>query len=477
MVPEPAVADKFAWSLWVALMTDNENPPPLDCLGSDNVLRLLEPLRRSAAGQVIYRQVAHVVRETERTQNLVCRGYAAVLHTLLNALRRQLPRDSLLYLELKLVQQRLQPPITLAELAVLRDYIRNVATLMQQVTEPDAALLREALAPLLDGHAGSEPLVSPGPLPAAASRGAAPEPSPEGEGELTASAELRLSSLYRQRLDKQRQEFEELQANLAHKVAETIQQQEKFGLMLEVALENLKQADDARGLDAARHHAIQEIEQMLAGQNQLVRMLNDTRAFLQLVRNNSERLSSELDQVRVLSLTDELTGLPNRRAFLRRLEDEIGRAQRYESPLTIAILDLDNFKQINDTHGHAIGDEMLKTYARDVLSIFRHHDMVARYGGEEFAVLLPNTTCDGTLRALDKVRRRAEETRLIHGMAALPAPTFSAGVAVYEPGENIDSLINRADGLLYLAKQEGRNCVKVDPGNCQDQAVERPGQT
>ena len=458
-------------------MTDNKNPPALDSLGSDNVLRLLEPLRTSAAGQVIYRQVAHVLRETERTQNLISRGYAAVLHTLLNALRRQLPRDSLLYLELKLVQQRLQPPISLAELAVLRDYIRNVTRVMQQVTEPDAALLREALAPLLDGYATSEPLVSSGPLPATAPARGGPPPAPEPEGELTASAEMRLSSLYRQRLDKQRQEFEELQTNLAHKVAETIQQQEKFGLMLEVALENLKHADDAHGLEAARQHAIHEIEKMLAGQGLLVRMLNDTQAFLQLVRNNSERLSSELDQVRVLSLTDELTGLPNRRAFLRRLEDEIGRAQRYESPLTIAILDLDNFKQINDTHGHAIGDEMLKTYARDVLSIFRHHDMVARYGGEEFAVLLPNTTCEGTLRALDKVRRRAEETRLIHGMAALPAPTFSAGVAVYEPGENIDSLINRADGLLYLAKQEGRNCVKVDPGSCEDEAVERPGHT
>lgn len=449
-----------------------ENTATLQCLGSDNVLRLLDPLKASPAGNVIFKQVAHVLREVEHTQEKISLGYASVLHTLLNVFRKQLPKDSLLYLELKLVQKRLHPPITLSELATLKTYIEHVAQLMAKVSEPDEKLLKNALAPLLEDFSG-EFHVSETPPEVFKAPVASLQP-PEldddvsesdmdafDEGQLTASAEIRISSLYRQRLDQQRQDFDELQGKLANKVFNTVRQQEKFGLLLEVILENLKQAATKDDVEEVRYYAVQEIEKMLASQNLLVRMLNDTQAFLHLVRKNSEKLSEELKQVRVLSLTDELTELPNRRAFLRRLEDEIGRAERYESPLTIAILDLDNFKQINDTHGHAVGDQMLRLFATDVLSIFRHHDLVSRYGGEEFAVLLPNTDERGTLRALEKVRSRSMRTFYQHEGDAIPTPTFSAGVAVYAIGESAEALINRADALLYEAKQT-KDCVRVE---------------
>ena len=134
----------------------------------------------------------------------------------------------------------------------------------------------------------------------------------------------------------------------------------------------------------------------LVEQGKLTQIMHDTQSFLHLIGSNVNKLSDELDQVRVLSLTDELTQLPNRRAFLRRIKDEMDRAQRDKTHLTIAMIDLDNFKEINDKYGHGVGDEMLRVYAREVLSIFRRYDMVARYGGEEFAVILPNTDKQGS---------------------------------------------------------------------------------
>jgi diguanylate cyclase len=165
----------------------------------------------------------------------------------------------------------------------------------------------------------------------------------------------------------------------------------------------------------------------------------------------------------LLSLTDDFTGLPNRRAFMRRLEDEIGRAQRYETPLALAILDLDSFKQVNDTFGHAAGDRVLRCYADHILSTFRHHDMVARYGGEEFAVLLPNTALEGAASALRKVQSRIAQAVCEYDGHSLPLPTFSAGLTLYRHGESLTSLIDRADRTLYRAKRFGRNRIEQEP--------------
>jgi diguanylate cyclase (GGDEF)-like protein len=124
-------------------------------------------------------------------------------------------------------------------------------------------------------------------------------------------------------------------------------------------------------------------------------------------------------------------------------------------------MDLDFFKRINDLRGHAAGDDVLRCYSDDVLSIFRHHDLVARYGGEEFAVLLPNTEQDGVVCALNKVRRRLAEVAQARGDEAVGLPTFSAGVAQFQAGETTSSLIERADSALYAAKRKGRDRTEV----------------
>ena len=148
--------------------------------------------------------------------------------------------------------------------------------------------------------------------------------------------------------------------------------------------------------------------------------------------------------------------------------------QRYGFPLSFVLIDLDHFKSVNDEHGHGAGDEVLRVYSKNILSIFRHHDMVARYGGEEFAVLLPNTDSDGTIRALNKVRRRAAETRWQTNGAAYTVPTFSAGVSLYKPGESVSAFIERADKALYRAKRLGRNRIELDMTYHKDSSLDEP---
>ena len=120
------------------------------------------------------------------------------------------------------------------------------------------------------------------------------------------------------------------------------------------------------------------------------------------------------------------------------------------------------FKNINDKYGHAVGDEMLRVYAKDILSVFRGYDMVARYGGEEFVVLLPNTDKEGAEHAFKKVQRKAAETFIINNNEKLKVPTFSAGLAIFYHNETPDSLLKRADNALYKAKNNGRNCIEFN---------------
>ena len=279
-----------------------------------------------------------------------------------------------------------------------------------------------------------------------------------------AAGERRVHSAYRLHLDRKRDEIEKLQETLAKSVTEAVQQNREFGALLQIELRALQQAEGAAEVEQLRQILIGGIGELIQGQRQLGQKLHRTGDYLKLIKSDSQRLRDELNKVRLLSLTDEFTGLPNRRAFMRRLQDEISRAQRYGIPLAMALIDLDEFKAINDAFGHAGGDEVLRAYANQVLTVLRHHDLVARYGGEEFAVLLPNTAQEGAVSAMAKVRERAQATHCAVEGRKIPMPTFSAGVTLYVPGEAPNVLIERADRALYRAKRSGRDRVEIELG-------------
>lgn len=167
---------------------------------------------------------------------------------------------------------------------------------------------------------------------------------------------------------------------------------------------------------------------------------------------------------RILSLarTDYLTGLLNRRAFLERLEGEVSKCKRMSGNLGLIIIDVDHFKQINDTYGHQSGDIVLQSFARTVKNCCRAYDFVGRYGGEEFIIGLPETDLDQAALIAERMRARVADTKVwIPSRDVLVNITASFGVSAMEKGVpgSVDILISAADDALYLAKSNGRNKV------------------
>lgn len=170
-------------------------------------------------------------------------------------------------------------------------------------------------------------------------------------------------------------------------------------------------------------------------------------------------LASE-KELKVLATTDVLTELPNRRQFIARLTEEFSRAQRLgNQPCSILMLDLDRFKQINDRHGHAIGDAVLQHFARLMRKAFRSFDMTARVGGEEFAVILPGSDLAAARTAAERLREIAAKTPYVQDGKTISV-TVSIGAAIISPNDSTaDQALIRADEALYRAKENGRNQV------------------
>ncbi len=190
--------------------------------------------------------------------------------------------------------------------------------------------------------------------------------------------------------------------------------------------------------------------------------LIDKNRQLDAANKELEEKRAELEK---LSRTDGLTGLFNRRHFDERLAQEFARAQRYDTPLSCMLLDIDHFKKVNDTYGHPFGDVVIKEVAGVVRRALRDVDVLARYGGEEIVALLPETPPEDAFRAAERVRQGVEALKLV--CESTPKPTLvrctcSVGVATY-PADGLDAakaLVQTADECLYQAKQGGRNQVR-----------------
>ncbi len=167
-------------------------------------------------------------------------------------------------------------------------------------------------------------------------------------------------------------------------------------------------------------------------------------------------------QLEAISVTDDLTGLYNRRYFFERLEEYLRAARRHRLPLSLMMLDLDHFKRINDTFGHPTGDRVLKALAEVIRSGLRASDIPARYGGEEFLILLPYTGEAEATRLAERLRRTISGHPFSIPESARPV-TISIGVAEFDVDHPVDgeALVARADAALYRAKRDGRNRVAV----------------
>jgi diguanylate cyclase len=189
----------------------------------------------------------------------------------------------------------------------------------------------------------------------------------------------------------------------------------------------------------------------------LEKELNEASASIDELQNN-------LDDPRRASETDGLTGLPNRRAFDLGLEAEIARAREDRTAMTLLITDVDHFKRFNDTYGHRVGDEVLKLVGRVMKSMLKGRDIPARYGGEEFCIILPTTDLKGGMIVAEQIRKtiaakvlKSAKTGQSYGNV-----TLSIGAALLQPADTMESIVERADAALYLAKHSGRNRVATE---------------
>jgi len=185
-------------------------------------------------------------------------------------------------------------------------------------------------------------------------------------------------------------------------------------------------------------------------------------AIVRLRVQNQIQFSSQFNVVKALSLMDELTGLFNRRGFDSRLRFEWNRARREQTPISMVMIDIDNFKKYNDIYGHLQGDTALQTVAKVIKqTLKRPADFSARWGGEEFIALLPYTDLPGALDVAEQIRKSVEDTQIPCGNGDITKTTISLGVNTIIPKKDIlvQGFIAGADHALYAAKQSGRNRV------------------
>jgi diguanylate cyclase (GGDEF)-like protein len=168
------------------------------------------------------------------------------------------------------------------------------------------------------------------------------------------------------------------------------------------------------------------------------------------------------EEVRRQATTDELTSLVNRRRFIEALETELERARLFETPLSVVLADLDDFKRINDHHGHHGGDQALSSFGKLLREQVRDFDVAARLGGEEFAILLPQTTADAAAVVASRIRDALASTRVPVSETEEVRLTASFGIAESSSGRSADELLRRADDALYAAKRAGKDRVVVD---------------
>ena len=259
--------------------------------------------------------------------------------------------------------------------------------------------------------------------------------------------------------DEKNTQIEQLAAQTQAVILKTLQHQRDAGTLPGDA--NLNQKIDKEDL---------EVLELLLSQNELAEALllqMDPRT-LALFDINQDGKIDVLDLIELyktalldmeqLALTDELTGLHNRRALKDMLKTRIYAAQRYKHPLCGVAIDIDYFKQINDRYGHDIGDLTLQHLATLMRQHSRISEIVARTGGEEFMLILDHTPTAGAQTFAEKLRKRVEDSPLITPAHTISL-TISAGIATLHPDSDMDSLLKSADMALYTAKNEGRNRV------------------
>ena len=227
---------------------------------------------------------------------------------------------------------------------------------------------------------------------------------------------------------------------------------------IEVCVQKISQADDITQLEDVLAEVIRETRIVQLNAQRSRDDMRSTQTRVEAAERRVRELHDELDKASALVRHDQLTGTLNRRGLEEAFEHEFARALRRRSPLCVGLLDIDNFKKLNDTLGHDAGDAALIHLATVIRDTLRPQDTLARFGGEEFVVLLPDTALDNAVTALVRLQRELTRRFFLHDNEKLLI-TFSAGVTDYRAGDTQTTLTKRADEAMYTAKKTGKNRV------------------
>ena len=252
--------------------------------------------------------------------------------------------------------------------------------------------------------------------------------------------------------------LKQMVTSLISNIEELTDTTDEYQNRLEQYSEKISNTDDIKELNQLLVMIMEETSQM---KKSTLNYRNDflaARAEVDLAQNKINKLETELHEMGEKVHEDHLTGILNRRGLDNAFERETSRSARHQVPLCYALLDIDNFKLLNDTHGHKVGDDALVYLVESVKDTTRPEDIVSRYGGEEFVILLPNTDLEEAVHILSRIRRNLTKKFFLHENKRLLI-TFSAGVAQLRPGESQESIFKRADEALYRAKKGGKNQI------------------
>lgn len=380
------------------------------------VRQVLDGLKKTPDGEVLYSFIERGLRKFGASR--IETAFLAFVNKLLQRYLDGPDSDPVTRIKIKIIQQRLRP------------YLAQVLT-------PVAAASAQTVTARAPTAVRVEPAAEIKPPPASAP----PEIIRAPAAPVVVVVE--------------RNSGDPLPDQLAVDVTDALTHSRDFDALLRTSLRVLEESGEAP--DAELTQLLRSgLEELIAEHHTLEEKLKDTRRGLHVMADDRRQMEKALKHARKNSLTDELTGLANRSAFLRQLNAEIGRARRYGFSLALVLIDLDDLNAVNERHGYAAGDAMLRIYANEIMSQFRSYDLVARTGDDEFGVLLPNTQKDGALRAIDKAQTRAAGTTIQFNGQNIPLLSFSSVLTLYSQGEQPAALLRRVDDALRHAKQRGR---------------------
>lgn len=261
-------------------------------------------------------------------------------------------------------------------------------------------------------------------------------------------------------LNEAKESLKQMLAGFVDHLAEFADSTSDYHDKLELCAHRISMAEDITQLEDVLAEVIHETRII---QLNAQRSRDDLRTAKQRVSEAETRIGElqlELDRASMLVRHDQLTGTLNRRGLDEAFEKEVGRAQRRQSTLCVALLDIDNFKKLNDTLGHDAGDAALIHLATVIRETMRPQDTVARFGGEEFIIILPDTSVEDAQTAIVRLQRELTRRIFLHNNDRRLI-TFSAGVTHLQPGDTQGSVTKRADEAMYAAKQGGKNRVMI----------------